>query len=264
MSFFKTLIKGEQGAFNSGSLTTMQKISLRFVVVGLIYFGFAAIEGMIMRIYEIHPFPSIDAGHFFAMMTAHPLVGVFGSTYMIVFGAFLFLVPFLMKKPLWSIRLANWNFILIAVGTLIFWSAAFISHYCPLYTLYWPLPADFSQFSPLGGAIFILGIALVLVGTVFFVINIFKTIVYTPEGWEKQPAGTLFGSALGFSGIKNLFSKNKKEHLVPLPVAAIARGTIDTALNAGVLLFTGVLILVYMVAAILGYNLKSTAIDALL
>lgn len=48
-----------------------------------------------------------------------------------------------------------------------------------------------------------------------------------------------------------MWLKNKKEHLVSLPVAAIARGTIDTALNSGIILFTGVLILVYMIAAVL-------------
>jgi hypothetical protein len=47
-------------------------------------------------------------------------------------------------------------------------------------------------------------------------------------------------------------------------VASIARGTVDTALNAGVILFTGVLILVFMVAAILGHDLRRSAIDALL
>ncbi len=49
-----------------------------------------------------------------------------------------------------------------------------------------------------------------------------------------------------------------------LPVAAIARGTVDTALNAGVILFTGVLILVYMVSALFGVSLKRSAVDALL
>jgi cytochrome c oxidase subunit 1 len=192
------------------------------------------------------------------------LVGIFGSTYSIVFGAFLFLVPFLMKKPLWSIKLGNWTFVLVAVGTLTFWTAGFFSEYAPLYTLYWPLPADFTQFSALGGTFFILGIALVMLGTVFFVINIFKTILYTPEGWDKQPAGKLIASALGYSGLKNLFSKKKEEHLVSLPVAAIARGTVDVALNAGIILFTGVLILVYMVAYLMGFDLKHSAIDALL
>jgi cytochrome c oxidase subunit 1 len=264
MSFIKTLINGEQGLFRSETLTPMQKLTLRFVVVGLIYFGFVVIEGMLMRIYEVKQVSFITEPQFFAILTAHPLVGIFGSTYSIVCGAFLFLVPFLMKKPLWSIKLGNWTFLLITIGTFTFWSAGFISHYAPLYTLYWPLPADFSQFSVWGGTFFILGIALVMVGTALFIINIFKTIVYTPEGWEKQPVGALLSSALGITGFNNLFRKNKKAHLVPLPVAAVARGSVDMALNTLIILFTGVLILVYMVGNILGYDLKETAIDALL
>lgn len=266
MSYINTLMNGEKGLFKHTSLTPMQKITLRFVVVGLLYYGLVVIEGMIMRMYAVSPISAISTTQYFAILTAHPLVGIFGSTYSIVFGAFLFLVPFLMGKPLWSIKMANWTFWCIAIGTFIFWAAGFISHYAPLYTLYWPLPADFTQFSVLGGTFFILGIAIVMVGTVLFVINIFKTILYTPEGWDKQPSGALFASAIGYSGFKNLFSKKKeqKDHLVSLPVAAIARGTVDVAFNAAIILFTGVLILVYMVGALLGFDLKETAIDALL
>lgn len=264
MSYIRTLVNGEQDAFKPATLTPMQKMILRFVVVGLVYYAFAVIEGMIMRIYEVAPIPGVPEQQFFAIMTAHPLVGIFGSTYAIVFGAFLFLVPFLMKKPLWSIPLANWTCGLLGVGTFVFWFAGFLTEYAPLYTLYWPLPADFTQFSVWGGTFFIVGIALVMVGTVFFVVNIFKTITYTPPGWDRQPAGALLRSALGFTGLQALFSREKKPHLVSLPVAAIARGTVDTALNAGIILFTGVLILVYMVAALFGQDLRHSAVDALL
>jgi cytochrome c oxidase subunit I len=264
MNFLKTLSNGEEGLFKPNSLTPMQKMTLRFVVVGLLYYGFAVVEGMLMRIYQITPISLIPPNQYFAILTAHPLVGIFGSSYSIVFGAFLFLVPFLMKKTLWSIKLANWTCSLLAIGTFTFWFSGFITHYAPLYTLYWPLPADFAQFSVWGGTFFIFGIALVMVGTAFFVTNIFKTITYTPEGMEKQTSGALLASALGLSGLKNLFRKNKKEHLVSLPVAAIARGTVDTALNAAVILFTGVLILVYMIAELLGISLKHSSIDALL
>jgi len=266
MSYINTLMNGEQGLFRHTSLTPMQKITLRFVVVGLLYYGLVVIEGMIMRVYAVTPIDMVTTDQYFAILTAHPLVGIFGSTYSIVFGAFLFLVPFLMKKPLWSIKMANWTFWCIAIGTLIFWAAGFVSHYAPLYTLYWPLPADFTQFSVVGGTFFILGIAIIMVGTVLFVINIFKTIVYTPDGWDKQPAAALIGSAIGYSGLKNLFRKKdeRKEHLVSLPVAAIARGTVDVALNSAIILFTGVLILVYMVGSLLGFDLKESAVDALL
>lgn len=264
MSFSYTLLNGEHGLFKPISLTPMQKMTLRFVVIGLIYYGFAVVEGMIMRMYAVKPIEMVTTDQYFAILTAHPLVGIFGSTYSIVFGAFLFLVPFLMKKPLWSIKLANWTCGLVAIGTFVLWFSGFLTHYAPLYTLYWPLPVDFSQFSLGGGIFFIVGVALVMVGTVFFVINIFKTIAYTPEGFEKQPGGALIASALGISGLKNLFRKNKKEHLVSLPVAAIARGTVDTALNSAIILFTGVLILVYMVAELFGVSLKHSAVDALL
>jgi cytochrome c oxidase subunit 1 len=266
MNFKETLINGEQGLFKADSLTAMQKLTLRFVVVGLVYYLFVLIEGMIMRVYEVEQVSMFSDNQFFAILTAHPLVGIFGSTYAIVMGAFLFIVPYLMKKPLYSLKLAHWNWILLTLGTFVFWFAGFISHYSPLYTLYWPLPADFTQFDPLGGTFFILGIALVMLGSVFFIINVFKTITYTPKGWERQPSGKLLGSALGTSGLANLFRKRdkRKEHLVSLPIAAIARGTVDMTFNTGIILFTGVLILVYMVGHLLGYNLDNTAIDALL
>jgi cytochrome c oxidase subunit 1 len=209
MTFFQTLLAGEQGLFKPATLTPMQKMTLRFVVIGLVYYGFAVIEGMLMRAYEVTPLPFVSQPQFFAILTAHPLVGIFGSTYSIVCGAFLFLVPFLMKKPLWSIKLGNWTCGLLAVGTFVFWFAGFLSHYAPLYTLYWPLPADFGQFSVVGGTFFIVGIALVMVGAAFFVVNTFATIAYTPAGWEKQPAGALIASALGITAVKNFFSHRK-------------------------------------------------------
>lgn len=265
MKIIDTFLNGEDGLFKPKTLTPAQKLVLRFVVVSLVYYFFALFEGMIMRVFQVSP-TFMPAEQYFGILTAHPLVGIFGSTYSLVFGAFLFLVPFLMKKPLWSMKLGNWTLILVGVGTMVFWLAGFFTHYAPLYTLYWPLPADFTQFNPIGGAIFITGIALVMVGSFCFVINIFKTITYTPEGWEKQLGGKLLASALGVTGFSNLFKKkaNQKEHLVSLPVAAVTRGSVDVALNAGIILFTGVLILVYMVAYLMGYDLKHSAIDALL
>lgn len=265
-TFTETLIEGNEKAFEPKSLTPMQKLTLRFVIIGLVYYGFAAIEGMIMRIYAIEPIPLINAEHYFGMLTAHPLVAIFGSTYLLVLGAFLFVVPFLLKRQLWSIKLAHWTLWLIAGGTFVFWFDGFITHYAPLYTLYWPLPADFSQFHPLGGAIFITGIALAMVGTLLWVLNIFATIFRTPAGEQKPPKGAVFRDAFGFTGFANAFRSkaNRKEHLVPLPIAGIARGAVDVTFNTLIITFTGVLILVYMVADLFGSSLKTTWVDALL
>ncbi len=264
MSLINTLINGHNGGLAHEGMTPMQKIALRFVVLGVLYYGLAAIEGMMMRVVEITPVPAIDDGHFFSIMTVHPMVGVFGSTYMIVFGAFLFLVPFLMKKPIFSLKLANASWMLLGGGTFIMWLAGFVFSYAPLYTLYWPLPADFSQFSIIGGLFYVVGVALIMVGTFLYSYNVFKTIMYTPEGWDQQPSMELFKSAIGITGLVNFFKRKKTEHLVDLPVAAISRGTIDVGLNAVVITAAGVLLLIYMFGALLGSNLEKTWVDALL
>ncbi|SFP54785.1 cbb3-type cytochrome c oxidase subunit I [Hydrogenimonas thermophila] len=264
MSLMQKLIEGNEGGLKHETMTPMQKIALRFVVIGLLYYGLAALEGMIMRMHEIKPIPLIDESHFFSIMTVHPMVGIFGSSYMIVFGAFLFLVPFLMKKPIYSIKLANISWISVAGGTFIMWLAGFLFSYAPLYTLYWPLPVDMKQFTTIGGIVYIVGVVGIMIGTFLFTYNIFKTILYTPEGWEKQPAGALLRSALGLEGLLNFFRREKKEHLVPLPIAAISRGTIDMGLNALVISSAGVLILIYLLGSLFGIDLKDTWVDALL
>ena len=43
MSFTETFLNGEQGAFKPATLTPMQKMILRFIVVGLVYYAFAVI-----------------------------------------------------------------------------------------------------------------------------------------------------------------------------------------------------------------------------
>ncbi len=266
MTFMETLMNGNKGLFKASSMTPLQKLTLRYVVVGLVYYLFAAFEGMLMRVEAVDPM-LFEPKQYFGILTAHPLVGIFGSTYMIVFGAFTFLVPFLLKKPLWSLKTARWTWWLITLGTFVFWFDGFLTHYAPLYTLYWPLPADFQQFDPLAGAVFIIGIAMVMVGTLLFVLNIFKTITYTPPGAPTVPAGKMLASALGFTALGGLLRGKKmaeEDHLVPLSVAAIARGTVDVALNALIITFTGVLILVYMIAELAGHSLKTTSIDALL
>ncbi|MCL2422611.1 MAG: cbb3-type cytochrome c oxidase subunit I [Micrococcales bacterium] len=273
-TFTDTLVNGNKGTFKVSTLTPLQKLTLKFVVFALIYYAFAVIEGMLMRINQVQPmsvFGTEEDGfeRYFAMLSAHPLVGIFGASYLMVFGAFLFLVPFLMKKPLWSYKMASWTLWLIVGGVFTFWLDGFLTHYAPLYTLYWPLPADFDQFNPVSGALFIVGIAVVMVGTLLYVINLFKTITFTPEGWTRQPPGALLGDALGLTTWKRLFQgklsmRKEQEHLVSLPVAAIARGSVDVLFNVLIITFTGVLILVFMVANIFGKDLSNTSIDALL
>jgi len=264
MSLIKTLVSGHEGGLKHEGMTPMQKIALRFVVLGVFYYGVSAIEGMMMRVVAITPAPLIDYSRFFSVMKAHPMVGIFGSTYLIVFGAFLFAVPFLMKKPIFSLKLANATWMLIGGGTFSIWLAGFLFSYAPLHTLYWPLPVDLTRYALIGELFYVVGITLIMVGTLLYSYNIFKTIMYTPEGWDKQPSMELLKSAIGFTGLTNFFKKNKTEHLVDLPVAAISRGTIDVGLSAVVIMAAGVVLLIFLFAAAFGFNPDTTWLDALL
>jgi cytochrome c oxidase subunit 1 len=267
----KSLIAGTN--FDHNSLNALQKVTLRAVVVSFLFYGLAAIEGMIMRGAQVDPsIPPIfnSPAHYFSIMTVHPIVAIFGSTYQLVFGAFMFLVPFLTKKPLYSVKLANFVWLSITIGTAMAWLAAFFTHYAPLYTLYWPLPADTKQFSTIGGIVFIVGAALIMIGTLAFIYNIYATIFAKVGAHKNKTTKELLISGFGIDGFLNLMNKlagkppYSKEPALSLPVVAIFRGSVDTFLDALVILCAGVLVLVYLLADLSGASLSVSAVDALL
>ena len=273
MSFVNDLINGADNKFDHTSLNALQKVTLRAVVMAFLFYGLAAIEGMIMRTASVIPsIPPVYGSpeHYFSIMTVHPIVGIFGSTYQLVFGAFMFLVPFLTKKPLYSVKLANWVWLLITVGTALSWIAAFAWNYAPLYTLYWPLPADTEQFKTIGGIVFILGVALIMLGTFGFIYNIYATIFARVGAHQNKTMKELLISGFGIDGILNLWYKltgrqpYTKEPALSLPVVAIFRGTVDTFLDALIILGAGILVLVYLFADLSGFNLDVKSVDALL
>ncbi|WP_457596396.1 cbb3-type cytochrome c oxidase subunit I [Hydrogenimonas sp.] len=271
--FIEQLMNGTD--FDPDSLSALQKVTLRAVVMSFLFFGLVAIEGMIMRMVQLgpkNPLPEMftHPDHYFSIMTAHPIVGIFGSTYQLVFAAFMFLVPYLTKKPLYSIRLANVVWILITLGTALAWLAAFAWQYAPLYTLYWPLPADLEQFKMVGGIVFVIGVALIMIGTLGFIYNIYATIFARTGVHANKTTKELLISGFGIDGLMNLIYKlmgrppYSKEPALSLPVVAIFRGTVDTFLDALVILGAGVLVLVYLLADAAGASWDLHAVDSLL
>ena len=273
MSIMNNLINGTN--FDHKSLNALQKVTLRAVVMSFLFFGLVAIEGMIMKLVQTgpsNPLPPMFSHpqHYFSIMTVHPIVGIFGSTYQLVFAAFMFLVPFLTKKPLYSLKLANFVWLMITIGTALAWIAAFVWQYAPLYTLYWPLPADTEQFHIIGGIVFILGAALIMIGTLGFIYNIYATIFARVGVHKDKTTKELLISGFGIDGMLNLMNKlagkppYTKEPALALPVVAIFRGTVDTFLDALVILGAGILVLVFLLADLGGIHWDVSAIDALL
>ena len=89
MSLMNNLINGTN--FDHKSLNALQKVTLRAVIMSFLFFGLVAIEGMIMRMVQANstliPDQFSQPEHYFSIMTVHPIVGIFGSTYQLVFAA---------------------------------------------------------------------------------------------------------------------------------------------------------------------------------
>lgn len=247
------------------NLNPLQRVSLRFTVVSLLFYGLTILEGMIMRAHQIN-FNLLDADHYFAIMGAHPMVGIFGSSFMLVFGAFYFLVPTLMKKNIYSQKLAELTWISMTVGVGIVWLSGFLFRYAALYTNYWPLPVS-KEFSPYALGTFAVGNITIMGGVFIFCYNIFGTVFHRRD--EKKPMGPMLISALGVDGFINLFRKLRgkyveKEPIMPLPIVAIFRGTIDTVLDALVLGGISVVFLYHAISSFMGITLSPSWFDALI
>jgi cytochrome c oxidase subunit 1 len=264
----------------------MEKWTLRFAVVALLFLALSGFEGMLMRTQQY----DIDSLHgmetflntirpgdiepttpelYYAMLTAHPIVGIYGFVYMAVFGAFYFLVPYLINKPVKHPKLVVTNFWLQIIGVMVCWAAGFFGLFNALYTLYWPLPVAFDRVPVIGSIFFMLGAAAIMVNILLFSYNIFKTVL-SKNGEGSYTLGQFLRAAFGIPRLMKLLGKEDKHAVnmdyngMPVFIVAVARGSIDTVINAIVLLSAGVLILVYGLFALFGNPLNPLAVDALI
>lgn len=264
----------------------LEKWTLRFAVVGLLFLALAGLEGSLMRIQLVNQdalqgiesvlmrFRPVDhevspTELFYSMLTAHPIVGIYGFAYMLVMGAFYFLVPYLLNKEVQHKTLVPVNFWLQIVGVLTAWGAGFFVLFNSLYTLYWPLPVSYDRVPLVGSIVFGLGLVLIEANVLLFVFNIFSTVLsrrnpHTSGFWRSLLA------AVGVSrlwGSEGKGTDNPKSHPDQLPVfvVAIGRGSVDTIINAVVMLSAGALLLTYGLPTLLkGVHLDPGAIDSLL
>ena len=156
-------------------------LTLRFVVVSIFFLGLGGIEGVMMRgrVDNLDlPLLGLDPQHFYAMLTAHPFVMIYGFAYMSVMGAFYFLVPYVLGRDIYSKKAANASFLLMIVGVMTVWTTTFVSHYAPLYTLYWPLPVAVATvgWNPVSILPFGVGMILIFAAVLAFFFNMFATI----------------------------------------------------------------------------------------
>jgi cytochrome c oxidase subunit 1 len=203
------------------------------------------------------------------MMTAHPIVGIYGFVYMAIMGAFYFLVPFLVGKEVRYKKLVAINFALQPIGVLICWGAGFFGMFDSLYTLYWPLPVSYDRVPLLGSIAFMIGAAIIMVNILLFAFNLFSTVLsknnpHTYSFWGFLRSAFGINRLLKWLGKEDQGAPNLDHNGLPVFLVAVGRGSIDTVINAFVLLTAGVLILIYGLAALLHSPLDPAAVNALI
>jgi len=263
----------------------LEKWTLRFAVAALVWLAINGFEGVVMRTQMIAPeavggleaalnlirpaahTPS-SAEVYYSMLTAHPICGVYGFAYMAVMGAFYFLVPTLLKKEIRHKRLVPINFWLQIVSVFAAWGAGFFLLFNSLYTLYWPLPVSYDRVPLIGSIVFAIGAAGIMINILLFSYNIFSTVL-SKSNPHPYSLGQFLRSTLGISQLLKWLGKKKADDPQPDPaelpvfIVAVARGSVDTVINAVVLLTAGALILIYGLAALFQTPLNPGVVSAL-
>lgn len=261
-----------------------EKWTLRFAVVGLLFLALSGFEGLLMRTqqYDIEALVPMEGvlntvrmgaeptqeELYFSMMSAHPIVGIYGFVYMAIMGAFYFLVPYLVGKEVRYKKLVPINFALQPIGVMICWAAGFFGMFNALYTLYWPLPVSYDRVPLLSSIAFMIGAAIIMVNILLFAFNLFSTVL-SKNSTQSYSFWGFLRSAFGIKRLLKWLGKEDKgapnlDHDgLPVFLVAVGRGSIDTVINAFVLLTAGVLILVYGLAALFNSPLDPLAVNAL-
>jgi cytochrome c oxidase subunit 1 len=247
-------------------------LTLRFVVVSLVFLGLGGIEGVMMRgrvdNLEV-PLLGLDPQHFYAMLSAHPFVLIYGFAYMAVMGAFYFLVPYVLGRDIYSKNVANASFLLMILGVMTVWTTTFVSHYAPLYTLYWPLPVAVTtvEWNPVSILTFGAGMILIFAAVLAFFFNMFATIFLPsrPIG-SSQPKPAFVAKELIITAfnvdklrarIRGAPDYVSKVFAFPVFVVGVFRGCVDTTINALIMGGVGTLLSIYGI----GYLIPSMALN---
>jgi cytochrome c oxidase subunit 1 len=149
------------------------------------------------------------------------------------------------------------------------WASGFFGLFNALYTLYWPLPVTYDRVPLLGSIFFMLGAAIIMVNILIFAYNIFKTVLSRSD---ERPYNffQFLRSAFGIPRLMKALGREDKNapnldyNGLPVFIVAVGRGSIDTVINAFVLLTAGALILVYGLFALFGSPLNPASVDALI
>ena len=156
----------------------LENVPLRFILTGAFFYLTASFQGTVQSLMAVNRFV-----HFTQWTIAHAHLALLGAFGFIASGAMVYMVPQIVRKPLWSRNLVDTQYWLMMLGiNLYFWAitaaglaqaSAWVSLGEQVAKAYPVVKPYFYLRSVAGG--------MIVIGVVMMLINLYMTIHYTPQ-----------------------------------------------------------------------------------
>lgn len=165
-----------------------QSAPVRFIIMGVLFYLITCIQGPLMALRNVNEITSKTD-----WIIGHSHVSLYATFSFFAFAGIYQCIPVIMKKPLWSTRLADWHFALNMLGSIPFLLALWIGGFIQgLLWSRWAIGSTYAEFhNNLSIMPFIetidemhfwwllraLGGLIILFANILFLINIFNTVM---------------------------------------------------------------------------------------
>ncbi|MBA3721806.1 MAG: cbb3-type cytochrome c oxidase subunit I [Parachlamydiaceae bacterium] len=166
----------------------LQSAPIRFLMMGNLFYLVTCVQGPLMALRNVNEITSKTD-----WVIGHSHISLYGTFTFFAIAGLYYAIPSIVKKPLWSNTLANWHFAFNLWGSILFILPLWIGGY--LQGLMWANWADGTSYAEFHDNLtrfpFIqtvadtrdwwilrgIGGAIILVGNIIFVVNMFNTII---------------------------------------------------------------------------------------
>ncbi|MDP1879670.1 MAG: cbb3-type cytochrome c oxidase subunit I [Parachlamydiaceae bacterium] len=176
----------------------LESAPIRFLMMGVVFYLITCVQGPIQALRNVNEITSKTD-----WIIGHSHISLYGTFTFFAIAGLYQAIPTIVKKPLWSIKFANWHFALNLWGSLLFlfslWVGGFLqglmwanwangSSYAEFHDNVTRLPfvqtvADMRNWWILRGV----GGLIILIGNILFAINLFNTVVLKPTNEQEAP-----------------------------------------------------------------------------
>lgn len=175
-----------------------QSAPIRFLMMGNLFYLVTCVQGPIMALRNVNEITSKTD-----WIIGHSHISLYGTFTFFAFAGIYQVIPVITKKPLWSKKLADWHFAFNLWGSIPFIFALWVGGF--LQGMMWATWADGSSYAQFHNNLahfsFVqtivemypwwvlrgVGGLIILVGNLFFVVNIFNTVLLKPRMESEQP-----------------------------------------------------------------------------